>query len=207
MNENLSKVLKMFGLMWLVTGLGLIIGEFIPSFLVLPIGIASLVLLIAMFFIRYKKKVSKALAYVFALFIGITLNSVISFYVGELGKEIVITVFGTVVILFATLGVFGHKLKKDLKSWGSILLILLLGLVVFSIVSIFVGMSNFVMLIASGFGVLLFVAYTIYDFNQLAKRTITEEDIPFLAINLYLDFINLFLELLKFVYYLKKMFD
>jgi FtsH-binding integral membrane protein len=75
----------------------------------------------------------------------------------------------------------------------------LIGIVVVSIFSIFVPFSSGLTLILSIAGVLLFSLYTIYDFNKIRHQNITEEDVPFVAIGLYLDFLNLFLNILRIV--------
>lgn len=207
MKNNLDKVMKMFGIMWLLTGLGMIIGSFLPLVVVIPIALGTIFLVIVAMFVRSFKLLSKGIVYLISLLLGITLYASVNFYIGELGLGIVTLVFGTCVVIFTVLGLFGYNSKRNFGSMGKYLFIALLGLVVFSIISIFVSFSNILMLIASAIGVLIFVGYTIYDFNQIAKNGVAEEDIPITALNLQLDFINLFLQLLKFVYYLKQLLD
>lgn len=136
---------------------------------------------------------------------GVVLYAAMNFYLGVLGTHIVIQVVGTCVI--TALGYIGYKLERDLRSWGTILLILLFGLVIFSIITLFIGVSDLVMVITSGIGVIIFLAYTIYDFNQISKQVIDDSDIPIVTLNLYLNLVNLILQALKLTYYLKQLLD
>lgn len=203
--NNLDKVLKIFGLMWVLTAVGLCVGPFVPPTIVIALAISTIVLVIAMCLFRQSKTAGLTLGFLVSFFLGITSYSAANFYVGELGIQVVLAVFITCVIVFACLGTFGYKLSKDLKGMGMILFILLLALVIFSIVAIFINFSNIVMAIVSGIGVLIFIGYTVYDFNQLSKQPIHDEDVPILALNLYLDLLNLILSALRLVYYLKEL--
>lgn len=205
MSDNVRKVFKMFSLMWILTGIGVIIGSFMPFSLVIPIAVVVLILLIGMWFTRNNKRLSTILVYIIATMTGVVLYAAMNFYLGVLGTHIVIQVVGTCVI--TALGYIGYKLERDLRSWGTILLILLFGLVIFSIITLFIGVSDLVMVITSGIGVIIFLAYTIYDFNQISKQVIDDSDIPIVTLNLYLNLVNLILQALKLTYYLKQLLD
>lgn len=206
MKNNLDKVMKVFALLWAITAMGMFVGVFIPISLILPVAVLTVVLAILVVFIRIAV-LHKSLIYLISFLMGITLYASVSFYIGALGASIVLLVFGTCLVLFIVLGVFGFNSKRNFGSLGLYLSIALLGLIVFSVIAIFVQMSNIIMLIASAFGVLIFVGYTIYDFNRIAKEGVMDEDVHITALMLQLDFINLFLQMLKFVYYLKEVLE
>lgn len=205
MDSQFTKVLRFFSLLWVITAVGLFIGVFIPQTFIMPISIATIVILVIFMFSRTARKMSKWLTSLFALLTGITLYSLVNFYIGELGGGLVLIVFGTTAVIFIVTGLIGYNTKTNLSSWWKFLLIGLIGVLVFSLISIFVGFSDFVMVIASAFGVLLFVGYTIYDMNQIRHQSISDEDVPLVALNLYLDFVNLFRELLSLIYHLKNL--
>lgn len=207
MDSQFGKVLKFFTILWALTAVGLFIGVFIPPALVLPISIATIIILLIFMFSRTARRMSKWLSSLFALLTGITLYSLLNFYIGALGGGFVLVVFGTTAAIFIIVGFVGYNMKTNLSGLWKILLIGLIGIIIFSIISIFVGFSDIVMVIASAFGVILFVGYTLYDMNQIRHQTIHDEDVPLVALNLYLDFINLFRELLSLVYHLKNILD
>ncbi|SDN66678.1 Bax inhibitor-1/YccA family protein [Desulfonauticus submarinus] len=108
--------------------------------------------------------------------------------------------------MFGAMSVYGLITKKDLTSWGSFLFMGLIGLIIASIVNIFLKSSGLSFVI-SGIGVLVFVGLTAYDTQKLKEMGLSAPYEDSLAIRrgtilgaltLYLDFINLFLMLLRF---------
>ncbi|MFF3101419.1 Bax inhibitor-1/YccA family protein [Viridibacillus arvi] len=207
MESQFPKVLRFFTLLWVVTAIGLFAGVFVPVSLVMPISIATVVLLLIVMFSRAARKASKSISILFAFLTGVTLYSLLQFYIGALGGGLVLVIFGTTAAIFIVTGIIGYNTKRNLGNWGKFLFIVLIGVIIFSIITIFVGFSDIVMVFASAIGVLLFVGYTLYDMNQIARSYISDEEVPLVALNLYLDFINLFTELLKLIYHLKNILD
>jgi FtsH-binding integral membrane protein len=103
--------------------------------------------------------------------------------------------------MFGAMSIYGYLTKRDLTSWGSFLFMGLIGIVIASIVNIFVG-SSAVSWIISGIGVIVFTGLTAYDtwkIKEMAAQGIEGRKPAILgALTLYLDFINLFLMLLRF---------
>ncbi len=105
---------------------------------------------------------------------------------------------------FGAMSFYGYTTKKDLTSWGNILFMAVIGLIIASIVNIFLKSSMFNFII-SCIGVLVFTGLTAYDTQKIKEMNIigndgTEEDRKEAisgALCLYLDFINLFLFLLR----------
>ena len=111
-------------------------------------------------------------------------------------------------IAFAGLSLWGYTTKKDISAWGSFLIMGVIGLLVASIVNIFLG-SPAVMFAISALGVLIFAGLTAYDTQNIKNTYIAHAqhgDAEWLgkaaimgALNLYLDFINMFMFLLQFL--------
>lgn len=105
---------------------------------------------------------------------------------------------------FGAMSFYGYTTKADLTSWGKILVMALLGLIVASIVNIFMKSSG-LDLIISYIGVLIFVGLTAYDTQKIKEMFMLAPDASesmqkyalLGALSLYLDFINLFLYLLR----------
>lgn len=114
------------------------------------------------------------------------------------------TVFFITAGTFATMAVIGYTTKTDLSSWGKILLMALIGLIIATIVNVFIKSTMF-NLILSYVGVLIFVGLTAYDSQKIKQMLLQTPDasegaqkIALLgALTLYLDFINLFIYLLR----------
>ena len=105
---------------------------------------------------------------------------------------------------FGAMSLYGYTTKKDLTSWGSFLFMGLIGIIIASVVNMFMQ-SNMMHMIITYAGVLIFVGLTAYDTQKIKETNIlgnegTDEDTKEAirgALTLYLDFINLFLMLLR----------
>ncbi|MGJ8585116.1 MAG: Bax inhibitor-1/YccA family protein [Marinosulfonomonas sp.] len=142
--------------------------------------------------------------YAFAALMGLSLSWI---FVAFTGVSITQT-FLVTAISFAGLSLWGYTTKKDISAWGSFLIMGVIGLLVASIVNIFLG-SPAIQFAISVIGVLIFAGLTAYD-TQKIKTTYLQHahsmDSEWLgksaimgALNLYLDFINLFMFLLQFL--------
>jgi FtsH-binding integral membrane protein len=98
--------------------------------------------------------------------------------------------------MFGVMGAWGYITKKDLSSWGSILFTALIGI----IISLFINMwlhSHMLDYIISIIGVVVFCALTAYDVQKLKSMAYNDKAAIMGALELYLDFLNLFLFLLR----------
>lgn len=135
---------------------------------------------------------------------GVTLSWVLLVYTATS----VAATFAVTAGMFGAMAVYGFVTKRDLSSWGSFLFMGLIGIVIASVVNIFLGSSQMSWII-SGIGVIVFTGLTAYDVQDLTRMGAsslvqegegTMKKMAILgALRLYLDFINLFLMLLRFM--------
>lgn len=137
----------------------------------------------------------------FAAVMGLSLSSIMLMYTGE---SIARTFFITAAT-FGSLSLYGYTTKKSLSGWGTFLFMGLIGIIIASIVNIFMQ-SSMMSFIISAAGVLIFAGLTAYDTQKIKQMYYQVSNPEMLAkaaimgaLNLYLDFINLFLMLLRFV--------
>lgn len=128
---------------------------------------------------------------------GVTLSVVaLAYTASSIGSTFVITAG-----MFGAMSIYGYTTKRDLTSWGSFLFMGLIGVVIASVVNIFMA-SSAVSWVISGIGVMVFTGLTAYDTWKIKAMAAqgTEGRKPAIlgALTLYLDFINLFLMLLRF---------
>ncbi len=117
--------------------------------------------------------------------------------------ESIARVFFITAGMFAAMSLYGYTTKKDLTGWGSFLFMGVIGLMIAMVVNFFVA-SSMLQFIVSIAGVLIFTGLTAYD-TQMIKESYIEgsskevagKKAIFGALSLYLDFINLFLMLLR----------
>ncbi len=138
----------------------------------------------------------------YSLVMGISLAPIFLIYTsGSIAKVFFISA-GT----FGSMALIGMVTKIDLTKFGSILMMALLGLIIVSLVNLFLK-SPIIEFISSGIGVLIFCGLTAYDTQRLlrigAEADTENEGVRKVALmgalSLYLDFINLFLYLLRFL--------
>jgi uncharacterized protein len=150
---------------------------------------------------RLSTGMAQALYWAFAIVMGMSLSTIFLVYTTG---SIALTFFATAAS-FASLSLYGYTTKRDLSGMGTFLLMGLVGLIVASIVNIFWMNDTFSLAIAA-IGVLIFAGLTVYDTQKIKSLYFELRGSDFLgkaaimgALNLYLDFINMFLFLLRFM--------
>ena len=137
--------------------------------------------------------------YAYSALNGVVLAPIFLAYTGT---SIAVT-FAITAGTFGAMTIFGYVTRQDLSKIGSYLFMALIGLILCTIVNLFMRSSMMSLLISCA-GVLIFVGLTAWD-TQAIKRMTAEADPSMVgkvatmgALTLYLDFINLFLYLLRF---------
>jgi FtsH-binding integral membrane protein len=153
---------------------------------------------------RMSAATAQLVFYAFAATMGVSISSIFLVFTGFS----IIQTFLVTAVAFAGLSLWGYTTKKDISGWGSFLIMGVIGLLVASIVNIFLG-SGIVQLAISAIGVLIFAGLTAYDTQKIKTDYIAHAqhgDSEWLgksaimgALNLYLDFINMFMFLLQFL--------
>jgi FtsH-binding integral membrane protein len=202
--DLMGSVLKAFALSLLVAVVGMLIGTMVPPALFMPLMIVEFVMLLAAFFVRKRKSVGYAFLFAFTFISGITTYPIVAYYAATSGAQVLISAFTGTLVIFAVMSFVGTKTKKDLSFLSGFLLTALLALVVIGLINIFVPFSSTALFVASIIGTVVFSLYIMYDFNRMKNMDFTDEAVPLLALNLYLDFINLFLNLLRFFGFLSR---
>ncbi|WP_282182465.1 Bax inhibitor-1/YccA family protein [Aliiroseovarius marinus] len=179
----------------LFTGFTRYIVMFAPLIMVFAFGAAINRLSAAgaqLFFYTFSAVMGVSLAYIFVIFTGVSIAQT----------------FLVTAIAFAGLSLYGYTTKRDLGPMGAFLIMGLIGIIVASIVNIFIG-SSMIHFAISVIGVLIFAGLTAYDTQKIKTDYIAHAhamDSEWLAksaimgaLSLYLDFINLFMFLLQFL--------
>ena len=171
------------GIFW-----GLVIAEFVLIF-ALSAAINKLSLTVAtIMFVLY------------SVINGATLSFILLLYTASSVVNVFLITAGT----FAAMALYGYFTKTDLMSWGKYLVMALIGLIIATIVNLFTKSSGLEMIL-NYLGVLIFVGLTAYDSQKIKQMMLQATDtgegaqkIALIgALSLYLDFINLFIYLLR----------
>lgn len=155
------------------------------------------VLVFSLLFRKMSPTVAGIVYFIYAFLNGVTLSSIFAIY--ELNSIIIIFVASAAI--FGALAYIGYKTDKDLSDWRTILFTVLIVGIIASIVNLFVG-NEMLDLGLTWVMLILFFGITIYDMNKLKMLSQDPELNPeklyiYGALELYLDFINIFLKLLR----------
>lgn len=214
-NKNENGISKFFTKVYLWMFIGLLLSTIssyftatnstIRSFVYNGFGLILIIeLIVVITFSLLRRKVSplgaKMMFIAYSIISGFTLSSI--FIVYKLSS--IITVFLSAAVMFGLLALYGYFTNQDLTSFGKMLIFGLLAVVIMSIINIFISNESFDITI-SIISVIVFLGLTAWDMQNLKKiYYYYENDYEALdksaiygALDLYLDFINIFLDLLR----------
>ncbi|MBK5945892.1 hypothetical protein CCR83_05355 [Rhodobacter veldkampii DSM 11550] len=190
---------------WLVGTNEMLLAQIFGTPLKWVVMFAPLIVVFAFGAMIHKMSVATAQAVFFgyAALMGLSISFIFAVYTGvSITQTFLVTA-----IAFAGLSLYGYTTKRDLSGFGTFLVMGLIGLIVASIVNIFLA-SSALQFAISVIGVLIFAGLTAFD-TQNIKNTylqLAQSDDEFLgkaaimgALQLYLDFLNLFMFLLQFL--------
>jgi len=178
-----------------------------PSGQVEPTGLAYLVMFSPLAFVlalsfginKMQASTAQTVFWAFAAIMGLSLANIFLLYTGASITRVFFITAGT----FAGMSLYGYTTKRDLSGMGSFLMMGLVGIIIASIINIFLA-SSALHFIISVIGVLVFVGLTAYDTQKIKSLYLEADGSEVMtkkaimgALTLYLDFINLFVMLLR----------
>lgn len=203
--------------MWMAAGLGItgviaytvfntgLAYQLIRSGMMFPLLIAeiALVFILSRNIMKFKATTGIGLFFLYSGLNGLTLSTIfLAYTLSSIANTFFITA-----LLFAVMALYGMTTKRDLTKMGTYLIMGLVGIIIASVINFFLRSSSFDYII-SFIGVIIFTGLTAYDVQKFTR--ISQEmgnpngevgvKVSIIgALNLYLDFINLFLFLLRFL--------
>lgn len=133
----------------------------------------------------------------FAALMGLSMSTI--FVVFSMGS--IVTAFMGAAVLFGVMSFYGYFTRRSLDNLGSFLLVGLIAIIIASIVNIFIG-STVMQMVISAIAILIFLGFTAYDTQKIREQLSQERGYVvelYGALTLYLDFINLFINLLQII--------
>lgn len=171
----------------------------LPLFLILQF---VLPLSMSLFIYKANATILRVMFVIYSISTGVILSFIAEYY--TLGS--VISVLSGTIVLFLVLTIYGYTTKSNLQSYTSFLFIGLISIIIMSVINMFIG-SNTLDLLLSALAVVVFVIYTAYDTQRIKNTIISlsyQGQLDLLdrveiigALSLYLDFINLFIYLIR----------
>ena len=172
-----------------------------PLMIVLMLGTLGLVFFLSFRIHKLQYTTALTVFMIYAALLGVTLSSIFMVYTGAS----ITRVFFISAAAFGALSVWGYTTKRDLTGMGTFLIMGLFGLIIAMVVNIFLKSSGLDFVISAA-GVLIFAGLTAWDTQKIKEMydvsddgTVAGRKAVMGALSLYLDFINLFLMLLRLV--------
>jgi modulator of FtsH protease len=193
----LGQVLGLLGFSFVFTAAGAWLGTVLAPGAFVPALIVSFGALIALLLVRERAPLNLGLLYLFATAEGVTLGIVLqSFLARGLGSLVTEAAGITAAMTLAAAG-YGATTRRDLSRLGGLLFVALIGVIVAAVVGLFIH-EPLLNLAISLVAALLFTGFLVYDVNRVATAAATSQgDAILLAVAIYLDIYNLFLNLLN----------
>lgn len=214
-NKNENGISRFFTKVYLWMFIGLLLSSIsayftfvnpaMNSFVYSSFGLILIIeLIVVITFSLLRRKVSpmgaKIMFIVYSIISGLTLSSI--FIVYKLSS--IMVVFLSAAIMFGLLALYGYFTNQDLTSFGKLLMFGLLAVIIMSIINIFVTSQSFDITI-SIISIIIFLGLTAWDMQNLKRiyyyyendSVALDKSAIYGALDLYLDFINIFLDLLR----------
>lgn len=156
----------------------------------------------SLFIYKANATILRVMFVIYSISTGVILSFIAEYY--TLGS--VISVLSGTIVLFLVLTIYGYTTKSNLQSYTSFLFVGIISIIIMSVINMFIG-SNTLDLLLSALAVVVFVIYTAYDTQRIKNTIISlsyQGQLDLLdrveiigALSLYLDFINLFIYLIR----------
>jgi len=205
-----GQTMAYFGLALAASAGGVLGGiQLLPPALIYNTGFLLAMFAVTLILIFTSRKWSQArLGYlfliIFATIFGITLIPLLAYATATAGLLIIGKALLATVAMFTGAAIFGITTQRDLTGMSGFLMVSLIGMIMVSLITLvlhFFGIevwSNSIELVFSGFGILVFAGFTVYDFQKIQQLSGQITPIE-AAIKLFLDFILLFQYILRFM--------
>ena len=193
----LSRIYLGFFASLATAAVGLYVGQYVPPGLFMPLVLVEMVMIIAAMFIQRARRIGMTFVLVFTFISGMTLFPVIAAYTTMLGATTVLEAVGVSAGAFLVAALVASRTENDFRFLGGFLMIALVALLLMGLVSFFVGYSSTFQLGYSVLGIAVFIGYVLFDINRIARHGVAVEQVPWVVLSLYLDFINLLLFVLR----------
>lgn len=174
------------------------IWDIVMSSPIIVFGVLILEIVIVIVLSALIKKMSPLVAKIvyimYTMLTGVSLSWILLAYTGVS----IVSVFLATSLVFGAFAIIGQRMNVDLTKFGLYLFLALIGIIIVTIINIFLG-NETIMIVTSIFGVLIFAGYVAYDIKFALEKSqhIGENAGIYCAFQLFIDFINLFIDLLR----------
>lgn len=195
MEKGYSKVWLWFLYFWIICGIGVFVGQFIPPSIRTILSVILIVVILGSLLFKGNRKWNTFIMHFYSFAVGIIAYGSFAYFLNDLGVTLFIKTVLMAIGAFIAFGLVGYFLINDASSIGKYLFVTLIALLIASLIGIFVHNTIFITILTV-VGLLLFLLYTLYDFNRLKRGQFEPMEMGF---NLFMNLLNIILDLLRLV--------
>lgn len=193
-SQRFGQVWLFFTYYWIIFGIGVYLGQFLPVEWRKPLSIGLLILILITMFVQRARFSGLIMSHIYTIISGLLSFATFTYAIQDLGtadfiRNIILAISG-----FIAFGIIGYFVIKDAASMGKYLFVTLIALVIASLIGWFVHNPIYHTIIVV-VGLLLFLLYTLYDFNRMKHGRFSPREMGF----------NLFLNLFRIIRYVLKL--
>lgn len=185
-----GKVWLFFVYYWIIFGIGCYFGQYLPLEWRRPLSIVLLVLVLITVLFNRARRYGIVISHIYAIVVGLLSYATFTAYLQNLGPEVFYKNVILAIAAFIAFGLIGYFLIGNAASMGKYLFVTLIALIVASLIGMFIHNPIFHTVITV-VGLLLFLLYTLYDFNRMKRGQFSPREMGF----------NLFINLLHIIKY------
>ncbi|ENY5531275.1 Bax inhibitor-1/YccA family protein [Staphylococcus pseudintermedius] len=180
-----GKVWLFFMYYWLIFGISTYFGQFLPIAWRQPLSIGLLVLILASMVFQRVRFSGPIISHIYTIVVGLLSYAAFMYTLQDLGARLFFNMVILAVSGFVIFGILGYFWIKDASSLGKYLFVTLIALILASLVGWWIHSPVYYTMIAV-VGLLLFLLYTLYDFNRMKRGQFSSRELGFnLFINLF----------------------
>lgn len=196
--ENiLGKVFFGLFLSLLSAFVGVCVGTFVPRPLITLLVVVELVMIVVAMVRQRRRNIGMPFVMAFTFISGITLWPILATYATILGPAVVLKAIGVSAVAFLVAAIVASRTSLDFSFLGGFLFVGLIAILLMGVVSLFISFSSMTQLVYSLLGIAIFVGYVLFDVNRIAHKGVSQTQVPWVVLSLYLDFVNLLLFVLQ----------
>lgn len=176
---------------------GMAVGQYVPTTLFMPLMLVELGMVLVASFVQRRKAVGWTFVMLFTFISGVTLTPILAVYTQLLGVRMVEEAFLVTAGTFGLTAIVASRRNADFSWLRNFLFAGIMVLIGLGVINLFVPFSTAFDFGYTYLGIAVFIGYMLFDVNRLTKYGVTIEQVPIVVLRLYLDFINLFLFILR----------
>ncbi|MCL6516842.1 Bax inhibitor-1 family protein [Alicyclobacillus sp.] len=196
-NRLMSRVFLGLCMSLVTATAGVYVGSYLPPAVILLLLLVEVGMCFAAVWIQRRRAVGMPFVLLFTFVSGATIWPTIDWYLVQMGPIPIARALAVSAAAFLISAAVASRASFDFSFLGGFLFVGLLAVVLLGLVSLFLPFASTVSLIYSVLGIAVFIGYVLFDVNRLVHFGLSEEMVPWVVLSLYLDFVNLFLFVLR----------